>query len=84
MRITTDDRVGGAELESYTETLPLAFLCAYWWAKNAPRAKGWLPRRIGRSFGQNMTCYVPTRAGARLAVDPNNLDFYCLVKVRKT
>ena len=29
-----------------------------------------------------MTCSVRTRAGARLAVDPVNLDFYCLVKAR--
>ena len=66
----------------YTEALPPAFLCAYWWSKYAPRAKGWLPRRIGRSVGRNMTCFVRTRAGASLAVDPFNLDFYCLVKVR--
>lgn len=29
-----------------------------------------------------MTSFILTRAGARLAVDPTNLDFYCLVKLR--
>jgi FkbM family methyltransferase len=50
--------------------------------KYAPRAKGWLPRRLGRSLGRGMTCTIRTRAGARLAVDPVNLDFFCLVTLR--
>ena len=79
--MTNRNSVRGA-LEGYDRALPLAFLSACWWAKYAPRAKGWLPRRIGRTFGRNMTCCVRTRAGARMAVDPVNLDFYCLVKLR--
>jgi FkbM family methyltransferase len=47
--------------------------------KYAPRGRGWVPRRIGRTFGHGMTCSIRTRTGARLAVDPANLDFYCQV-----
>ena len=82
MRVTTDYHSQGVAVDDFSDTLPLTFRCAYWWAKYAPRAKGWLPRRIGRTFGRNMTCAVRTRAGAYLAVDPVNLDFYCLVKIR--
>jgi FkbM family methyltransferase len=63
----------------YTEKLPLAFRCACGWMKYAPRGKGWVPRRIGRSVGRGMTCAIRTRTGARLAVDPANLDFFCQV-----
>ena len=65
----------------YTGELPLAFRCACGWMKYAPRARGWLPRRIGRTIGRGMSCAIRTRAGARLAVDPINLDFYCQVQL---
>src|SRR5271156_3202457 len=82
MSSPSNDTKPVAATADYTGKLPLTFLFAYWWLKYAPRAKGWMPRRIGRSIGKNMTCYIHTRAGARLAVDPYNLDFYCLVKER--
>ena len=66
----------------YTEKLPFAFRCACGWMKYAPRARGWVPRRIGRSLGRGMTCAIRTRAGARLAVDPANLDFFCQVQLQ--
>lgn len=64
---------------SYSEALPLAFRCACGWMKYAPRARSWVPRRIGRIVGRGMTCAIRTRAGALLAVDPVNLDFFCHV-----
>jgi FkbM family methyltransferase len=64
---------------AYTDALPLAFRCACGWMKYAPRARSWVPRRIGRTVGRGMTCAIRTRAGARLAVDPVNLDFFCHV-----
>jgi FkbM family methyltransferase len=71
-----------AAAHDYTEKLPLAFRCACGWMKYAPRGKGWVPRRIGRSLGRGMTCAIRTRTGARLAVDPANLDFYCQVELQ--
>jgi len=71
-----------APAHGYTDALPLAFRCACGWMKYAPRGKGWVPRRIGRSVGRGMTCAIRTRAGARLAVDPANLDFYCQVQLQ--
>jgi FkbM family methyltransferase len=65
----------------YAESLPLAFRCACGWMKYAPRAKSWVPRRIGRTIGRGMTCAIRTRAGALLAVDPVNLDFFCQVQL---
>lgn len=82
MSMTNDGHEHNPALDHYADAPPLTFLCAYWWAKYAPRAKGWLPRRIGRSFGRSMTSSVLTRAGARMAIDPVNLDFYCFVKLR--
>jgi FkbM family methyltransferase len=63
------------------EKLPLTFRCACGWMKYAPRAKSWVPRRIGRTIGREMSCAIRTRAGARLVVDPLNLDFYCQVQL---
>ncbi len=71
-----------APAHEYTEKLPLAFRCACAWMKYAPRARGWVPRRIGRSLGRGMTCVIRTRTGALLAVDPVNLDFYCQVQLQ--
>ena len=82
MPATIGDDIDNIVVEQYRGALPLTFRFAYWWAKYVPRAKGWLPRRIGRTFGRAMSCSVRTRAGAYLAVDPVNLDFYCLVKLR--
>jgi FkbM family methyltransferase len=82
MGVPNCDYFQGVAFDRYTDTLPLTFLSAYWWAKYAPRAKGWLPRQLGRSFGRSMTCHVRTRAGARMAVDPVNLDFYCHLKIQ--
>jgi FkbM family methyltransferase len=64
---------------AYSDALPLAFRCACGWMQYAPRARSWVPRRIGRTVGRGMTCAIRTRAGARLAVDPVNLDFFCHV-----
>jgi FkbM family methyltransferase len=71
-----------APAHDYSEKLPLAFRCACGWMKYAPRGKGWVPRRIGRSLGRGMTCAIRTRADALLAVDPANLDFYCQVQLQ--
>jgi FkbM family methyltransferase len=45
-------------------------------ARHAPRGKGWLPRQIGRRLGGRMKLLIPTRSGAKLAVDSRNLDVY--------
>lgn len=72
-----------ADLGQWTEKRPLAFRLACLWAKYAPRARGWLPRQLGRAFCREMRCFIRTRAGGKLAVDPSSLDFYSLVETRR-
>jgi FkbM family methyltransferase len=55
-------------------TLPLRF--AVWWARYGLRGKSWVPRRIGRWFPRHLKSYVPTKHGARLAIEPSSLDVY--------
>lgn len=68
--------------DGYTDEPPLSFRFACGWMKYAPRARGWLPRRIGRGIGRGTRFTIRTRSGARLAVDPANLDFYCRVQLQ--
>lgn len=59
--------------------LPLAMRVAMGWARYSPRAKGWMPRIIGRRFARGMKTTVRTRSGGVVAVDPANLDIYVRV-----
>jgi FkbM family methyltransferase len=47
-----------------------------------PRAKAWLPRKIGRLFGEGMKTVVKTASGALLAVDPRNLDVFTAISCK--
>ncbi|MCC6676171.1 MAG: FkbM family methyltransferase [Phycisphaerales bacterium] len=58
---------------------PLAMRAAMAWARYSPRAKGWMPRIIGRRFASGMKSTVRTRSGGIVAVDPANLDIYVRV-----
>lgn len=74
--------VGDAPKEDYSSWLqppPLAFRFAQWWAKHGYRGKSAIPRRIGRLLCRGMTAVIHTRSGARLAVDPLNLEALCTI-----
>lgn len=49
------------------------------WVKYVPRGKGWFPRWVGRNRCQGKQVYVRTQSGAKLAVEPSNLDVYTYI-----
>jgi len=69
-RVTVTD----AEREGYSESAPLLFKLARLWTRYGPRAKGAVPRKVGRKCLSKMRCFVRTEAGALLAAHPGNLD----------
>lgn len=58
------------------KAVPRLLHFAQWWAQHGPRAKSWLPRKIGRFFGRNWQAVLTTPDGLELAVDPSNLDVF--------
>ncbi|QOI99730.1 MAG: FkbM family methyltransferase [Phycisphaeraceae bacterium] len=68
-----------ASSQGWSLDRPWLFRLALAWAKHAPRGKGALPRRLGRWLGRGMKVLIPTNAGAKLAVDPDNLDVYTTI-----
>jgi FkbM family methyltransferase len=54
-------------------------ILAQLWASHAPRARSWLPRKIGRTFGGDWKIIVTTAEGDALAVDTKNLDVYTAI-----
>lgn len=58
-------------------TLPMKF--AELWVKYAPRGKGWVPRWVGRHLCTGQHVFMRTRHGAKLAVEPSNLDVYTYI-----
>jgi len=65
-----------AEIKGFSEQAPLPFRFAHWWNKHAPRAKGAVPRLVGRKFCRGMRTLITTEHGAKLAVHPSSLDVY--------
>jgi FkbM family methyltransferase len=64
------------DIEAWSARPPALFRFAEYWARRGPRAKSYLPRRLGRAFGGNWRTTVETPDGVRYAVDPENLDVY--------
>lgn len=66
--------------ESWSARQPLWFRISCAWMRWAPRAKGWLPRQIGRAFCRGDRFLISTRSGAKLAVCPDHFDIYCFIQ----
>lgn len=66
--------------ESWSDDTPLLMKVARVWARLSPRAKGAMPRWIGRNFGRRWKHTITTQSGCRLAVDPANLDIYTTIQ----
>jgi len=64
------------DLSSWDGNWPLPLKFALGWARFGPRAKGWLPRIIGRHFCSKVKACIRTKNGACLAIDPSTLDTY--------
>lgn len=71
--------VSDCEAADWTDRLPFAFRFAHWWARTMPRGKGWVPRKVGRLFCDNMKAFIRTHHGARLAIAPHSLDVYAYI-----
>jgi FkbM family methyltransferase len=61
---------------SWLKDPPLAFQLALMWRRFGIRGKSAASRLIGRSIGRGMRASVRLASGARLAIDPSNLDIY--------
>ena len=61
-----------------TSRLPLPARIAFFWNKYGVRAKGAVPRAIGRSIPFS-DFWIPTRSGAKLRVERKNLDVYASI-----
>lgn len=72
-------RIGEKDLEGFSTERPLPMKLAQLWASNAPRARSWLPRKIGRAFGRRWKVVVASSDGSQFAVDPGNLDVYTAI-----
>jgi FkbM family methyltransferase len=72
-------RVAQTELEGFSKHRPLPLRLAQLWASHGPRARSWLPRKLGRVFGRRWKIVVDTADGDMLAVDPTNLDVYTAI-----
>lgn len=46
------------------------------WSTWMPRGKGWVPRIVGRTFGEKWQAVIRSRNGLALAVDPAAFDSY--------
>lgn len=72
-------RVTQKDIEAFSERRPLPLRLAQLWASHGPRARSWLPHKIGRAFGRRWKIVVATGDGDQLAVDPRNLDVYTAI-----
>lgn len=77
--VLTPVAIDTTEARQWTKHRPLAFTAAIIWAEASPRAKGWMPRLIGRTMGRSMKTTLRTASGGTIAVDPRNLDIYTSV-----
>ena len=68
--------VSDEELRQWSERRPLALRAAQFWASHAPRAKGAVPRWIGRNIGGAWRAVVQIPGGPKLAVYPPALDIF--------
>ncbi len=68
--------VGDEEVDEWSERSSLAFDAAVCWARRMPRAKGAVPRQLGRLFGKNSRLVIRTSSGSKLAVDPSSWEVY--------
>jgi FkbM family methyltransferase len=53
---------------------------AMWWARNARRGRGAVPRMLSRLLSKNVRQTVRTKHGARLAMAPRALDVYAAIR----
>lgn len=66
----------GVAAEGWRSDQPLSFQLALAWRRHGPIGKSAIPRMIGRTWGKGMRTTIPLASGARLAVDPSNLDVF--------
>jgi FkbM family methyltransferase len=52
---------------------------AFLWNRYGLRGRGYVPRQIGRRFLKNRTYIMQTKHGAKLIIDPINLDIYAAI-----
>lgn len=58
-------------------TLPMRFANA--WVKHSPRAKGWMPRFIGRHCCAGDHAFMRTKHGMKMVIEPSSLDIYTYI-----
>jgi FkbM family methyltransferase len=68
------------ELVSWSQN-SLRFFLAKSLIRRLPRGKGWCARLLGRTWLRNMKASIATEHGARLAIDPTNLDVYTTIAI---
>ena len=71
--------LGGFDAAQWREgfTLPMKFASA--WVKHSPRAKGWMPRFIGRHCCTADRVFMRTKHGLKMVVEPSSLDIYTYI-----
>lgn len=63
----------------WTEGFTFAMKFADCWVRHIPRGKGWFSRWVGRHLCRGSEVYVRTHSGAKLVVEPSNLDVYTYI-----
>ena len=71
--------IENSELEKWSKSKPLSVRIAEFLAKVLPRGKSFIPRLIGRVFCRDARAAIVTASGAKLAIDPLNLDIYTCI-----
>ena len=56
--------------------LPFLVRMAFFWNCFGPRARGYVPRQVGRLYSANADYFIETAHGAKLRIDMRNLDVY--------
>ncbi len=71
--------VDATDTSQWSESWPISFRLANWWATWMPRGKGAVARKIGKYWLREKKVVIRTLSGAKLAVDSSNLDTFTYV-----
>jgi FkbM family methyltransferase len=72
-------KLSGFQPAHWREGFTFAMTLAKLWVRYVPRGKGWFPRWVGKYLCVGSKVYVRTQGGAKLAVEPGNLDVYTYI-----
>jgi FkbM family methyltransferase len=72
---------GDEDLASWSESWWAPLEIGSLWARYSPRGRGWVARKLGRTFGKGAKRCLRTGKGALLAIEPATLDTYVSIRV---